>query len=263
MNTRRNTTATTTINAADHMALVQHIVNRVARGFPSFIDRDDLVQAGMVGLVEAAQRYTPDHDASFASFASRRIEGAILDHVRADSWMPRQLRSMEKQLSAVEERLVHDGDADDGIVAEEMAINVSQLRALRRDIARARTTSLDIAVDENSSPMSETIVSDDDGPDAAADNNELMGFVNAGLSLLPERERYVVIRYYVDEVGLVEIADEMGIGVSRVSKIKQTAIGRLHDGITRQYSERVEPRTRHQRTQHEFALSMAAVARSH
>jgi hypothetical protein len=68
--------------------------------------------------------------------------------------MPRQLRSMEKQLSAVEERLVHDGDADDGTVAQEMAINVSQLRALRRDIARARTTSLDIAVDENSSPMS-------------------------------------------------------------------------------------------------------------
>ena len=265
MNTRRqrtrNTVNANAIDPTEHLALVHHIVNRVARGFPSFIDRDDLVQAGMVGLVEAAQRYTTDSDATFASFASRRIEGAILDYVRADSWMPRQLRSVEKQLSAVEERLGHDGAANDDSIADEMSIDVGQLRAIRRDIARARTTSLDIGVDDDSSPLSQSLASDTDGPESILEDSELIGFVEAGMSLLPARERYVMIRYYVDEAGLVDIADEMGIVVSRVSKIKQTAIGRLMDGIRRQYEDRGEPRTRHQQTQHEFALSLAAAAR--
>ena len=78
------------------MALVHHIVNRVAKGFLSFVERDDLVQAGTMGLVEAAQRFDATTGASFASFAGRRM-GAILDYVRADSWMPRQLRAVEKR----------------------------------------------------------------------------------------------------------------------------------------------------------------------
>ena len=264
MNTRRQRTRST-VNAIDpteHLALVHHIVNRVARGFPSFIDRDDLVQAGMVGLVEAAQRYTTDSDATFASFASRRIEGAILDYVRADSWMPRQLRSVEKQLSAVEERLGHDGAANDDSIADEMSIDVGQLRAIRRDIARARTTSLDIGVDDDSSPLSQSLASDTDGPESILEDSELIGFVEAGMSLLPARERYVMIRYYVDEAGLVDIADEMGVGISRVAKIKQSAIEKLGEGIQAQFAARTEPRTRHQVAQQQFADAMAMRAAS-
>ena len=91
----------------------------------------------MVGLVEAAQRFDASAGTSFASFAGRRIEGAILDYVRANSWMPRQLRVVEKQISAVEERFATIGVKSDEIVAQELQLQVGQLRAIRRDLARS------------------------------------------------------------------------------------------------------------------------------
>ena len=164
------------------MALVHHIVNRVAKGFPSFVERDDLVQAGMMGLVEAAQRFDATTGASFASFAGRRIEGAILDYVRADSWMPRQLRAVEKQISAVEDRFAIEGDNSDATVAQELHLQVDQLRAIRRDLARARTTSLDRTFDDEGSPMSESIESNDMSPSDKAEFEELRRLLSPALN---------------------------------------------------------------------------------
>ena len=259
----RNTNSTeSTINPVDHMALVHHIVNRVAKGFPPFVERDDLVQAGMVGLVEAANRFDAESGTSFASFASRRIEGAILDYVRADSWMPRQLRAVEKQISAVEDRFAIDGDNSDATVAQELDLQVDQLRAIRRDLARARTTSLDRVFDDAGSPMSESIESNDMSPADKAEFEELRRLLVAGIELLSDKQRHVITRYYIEEIGLSDIADEMGVGISRVSKIKQSAIEKLGEGIQAQFTARTEPRTRHQAAQQQFADAMAIRAAS-
>jgi len=260
--TCRSSSTDSTINPVDHMALVQHIVNRVAKGFPSFVERDDLVQAGMVGLVEAAHRFDASAGTSFASFAGRRIEGAILDYVRANSWMPRQLRAVEKQISAVEEHFATMGAKSDEIVAQELHLQVGQLRAIRRDLAKARTTSLDRTFDDAGSPMSESIESNDMSPADKAEFEELRRLLVAGIELLSEKQRHVITRYYIEEIGLLDIADEMGVGTSRVAKIKQSAVEKLGQGIEAQFSARTKPRTRRQAAQQEFFNAMAMRAAS-
>ena len=110
--------------------------------------------------------------------------------------------------------------------------------------------------------MSESIESNDMSPADKAEFEELRRLLVAGIELLSDKQRHVITRYYIEEIGLSDIADEMGVGISRVSKIKQSAIEKLGEGIQAQFAARTEPRTRHQVAQQQFADAMAMRAAS-
>ena len=94
----------------NNVALVELIVIRMSAGLPNHYERDDLVQAGMVALVESAGRFDPDRGVAFSTFVGRRIEGAILDVVRREDWLPRSVRSQARHLAAVEQQLLESGE---------------------------------------------------------------------------------------------------------------------------------------------------------
>ena len=107
MTSPQTTTTTTTINAAEHVDLVRKVAKRIARRLPSVVDVDDLVGAGAIGLMDAAQRYDVARCGHFAPYAEIRIRGAILDHLRAMDWLPRSMRAKNRRVDDAERRLKH------------------------------------------------------------------------------------------------------------------------------------------------------------
>ncbi len=225
-----------------NVPLVRHIVRRLAGRFPSTYCEDDLVQTGMIGLIEATRRFDPERGIAFSTFAGRRIEGAVYDLMRQEDWLPRSRRALERRIGIVEHDLTvkYGHKPSDVEIAAVLGLSAKQVDQARHHVLKARVDSLDrpIANGPTATPLGETVVAEDEaGPESNLDQAEMLGYLRDGLDLLPERHRLVVLGFFFEGKSVTEIGALLGVTQSRASQLKNEAIEMLRVGLDRQFEE--------------------------
>jgi RNA polymerase sigma factor FliA len=222
-----------------HVALVEHVVLRLSAGFPRHVDRSELVSAGMVGLVEAADRFDPDRGIPFSRFAATRIRGAMLDSVRTADWAPRSVRSLARDAEAAEQHLASKLGRTPQLdeVAEAVGISSAELDQLREQVNRGVVMTLDHAYgDDATIPLVATIVDPSSPePDMVLETTERVAYLRDAVAALPDRHRDVIQGYFLDGRTSQEIADDLGITQSRVSQLRADALEMMREGLEAQY----------------------------
>jgi RNA polymerase sigma factor FliA len=225
-----------------HVALVEHVVLRLSAGFPRHVDRSELVSAGMVGLVEAADRFDPARGIPFSRFAATRIRGAMLDSVRTADWAPRSVRAMARDAEAAEQHLASKLGRTPELseVAEAVGVTPGELDQLRDQINRGVVMTLDHAYgDDATVPLVATIVDPSSPePDVVLESTERVAYLRDAVAALPDRHREVIQGYFLDGKTSQEIADSLGITQSRVSQLRADALEMMREGLEAQYKPR-------------------------
>jgi RNA polymerase sigma factor for flagellar operon FliA len=247
-----------------NLPLVEHITNRVAASFPRHIDRDELSRAGMLGLVEAAARFDPERG-RFATFAGRRIEGAILDEIRRRTWAPRSVRGRAQHLAQLEDELAQVlGRQPTGAeLAQSAGLTLSELAAHRARADQGWVDSLDRpAGGDAERSLADMVVDRSAEPDAGLEDRELRAYLRSAIAALPERHRMVIVGYFLEQRPMDELAQVLGVTQSRVSQLKDYALELMRTGIEAQYQEGGPPSpvTRAQRSRASYASAVAAIA---
>jgi RNA polymerase sigma factor FliA len=214
--------------------LVKYVAGRIGSGLPAHVDEGDLVSYGLLGLIGAIERYDPDRDIKFETYAIARIKGAIIDELRALDWVPRSVRSRAREIErAIVELEAKLGTApDDEQIAEKIGITVAELEESLSDISRSSIAALDelwsVSGEGDQISLLDTI-EDTTGPRPAdaLDETELRETLADAIARLPEREKLVVTLYYYEELPLREIGEVLGVTESRVSQLHTKAILRL------------------------------------
>jgi RNA polymerase sigma factor FliA len=214
--------------------LVKYVAGRLGSGLPAHVDEGDLVSYGLLGLISAIERYDPERDIKFETYAMARIKGAIIDELRALDWVPRSVRSrareIERAIGELEARL---GRAPtDEEIAQKIGISVDELEESLTDISRSSIAALDelwSATGEGDQVSLLDTIEDTSGPRPAEalDETELREALADAIARLPEREKLVVTLYYYEELTLREIGEVLGVTESRVSQLHTKAVLRL------------------------------------
>jgi RNA polymerase sigma factor for flagellar operon FliA len=214
--------------------LVKYVAGRLGSGLPAHVDEGDLVSYGLLGLIGAIERYDPDRDIKFETYAISRIKGAIIDELRALDWVPRSVRSRAREIErAIAELEAKLGTApNDEQIAAKVGISVDELEESLSDIGRSSIAALDelwsTSGEGDQVSLLDTI-EDTTGPRPAdvLDASELREALADAIARLPEREKLVVTLYYYEELTLREIGEVLGVTESRVSQLHTKAILRL------------------------------------
>lgn len=211
----------------ENAELVKRIAYHLVSRLPPSVDVDDLVQAGMIGLLEAATTYSPDGGANFRTYAGIRIRGAMLDEIRRLDWTPRsvhrKVREMSAAVSVIENRTGHD--ARDVDVARELGVSVEEYHKTLRDAAATRLCSFEQIIDEDN--MHEAPSTPDPDPLENLEQSSFVQNLAREIDKLPEREKLVMSLYYDDELNLREIGEILEVSESRVCQIHGQALVRL------------------------------------
>ncbi len=210
-----------------HAPLVKKIALHLKARLPDSVQLEDLMQAGMIGLLEAAQRYTSTKGATFETYAGIRIRGAMVDEIRKGDWVPRSVhrnaRRISQAIKAVEDRLGRE--AQDHEVADELGMSLADYHASLSDASSGRLFSLDELNESGELPIEETEASDNPLDDLSSD--AFRRSLAEAIDELPEREKLVLSLYYQEELNLKEIGAVLGVSESRVSQIHSQAALRL------------------------------------
>jgi RNA polymerase sigma factor FliA len=211
-----------------HGELVKRIAYHVVSRLPSHIEVDDLIQAGMIGLLNAAQNYTPTKGANFETYAGIRIRGAMLDEARKSNWTPRSTFRHAKQVSQamreIENRTGRDARGQE--IAEILGVSIEEYHRMVESAASSRLLSYEQLADdpERASMLPET---PEDGPETVLEEDQFREALGRAVATLPERERLVLSLYYDDELNLREIGEVLEVSESRVCQIHGQAVLRI------------------------------------
>src|SRR5689334_21729372 len=226
----------------EHLPLVRHIVFQVAVHFPRHVDRDELARAGALGLVEAARRYDESRGVPFDRFAAQRIRGAILDAVRAADWAPRSVRNLARKLEAVEQRLATELGRvpNPAEMAEALGMTRDELSRLQDRMFRSVVLALEheVSKDADEDLTLVDVLTDRSSvePLEELESRELHTYLRDAVSLLPERQRLVIVGYFLEGRTSQELARFLGVTESRVSQLRSEALQMLKEGIEAQYT---------------------------
>jgi RNA polymerase sigma factor FliA len=220
------------VEVLQHVALVKRIAYHLMNRLPETVLVDDLIQAGMLGLLEASKNFDPAQGASFDTYAGIRIRGAMLDEVRRLDWTPRSVhkkaRMVTEAIRAIEN--VTSRDAKGPEIAEHLGISIEDYHQILRDTMSSRTFSVEELAQTGDHFLDEWANTDADPADRLSQDSFQKALANAIL-MLPERERLIVSLYYDDELNLREIGEVLGISESRVSQISSQAMLRLRSRL--------------------------------
>jgi RNA polymerase sigma factor for flagellar operon FliA len=217
------------------LPFVEALARRLAASMPHSIDIGDLVQDGVMGLIDAAHRFDESRGIKFETFAERRVRGAMIDALRREAW-PRGVRRQRRELEAARETLRRELGHEPSLA--DLAAKVgSDEKRLGRTIVRINTiestsplASAD-RVDETSLPAA-LVPSEPDSPDTAYERTEARERIKDAMATLPARERRLVSLYYFGDVTMKEIGAELGVNESRVSQLHARAIQRMRAALT-------------------------------
>ena len=217
-----------------HLPFVEQLARRVAATMPHSIDIGDLVQDGVIGLIDAAQRFDESRGIKFETFAERRIRGAMIDALRKDAW-PRGVRRQRRELEAAREQLRRELGCEPSLadLAAKMGSDEKRLgRTIVRINAIESTSPLASGenLDESMLPAA-LIPSEPEQPDTAYEKSEIKERIHAAIESLPPREQKVIGLYYYQEATMKQIGAEIGVNESRVSQLHARAIRRLRDAL--------------------------------
>jgi len=215
--------------------LVKYVAGRLGSGLPAHVDDDDLISYGLLGLIGAIERYDPDRDVKFETYAIARIKGSIIDELRAMDWVPRSVRARARDIEraiAELERKLHRAPNDEEI-AGKLGITEQELEDSLTDISRSSIAALDELWTVSSGGGDQVAlidtIEDIEAPDpqGALSQTEMKEAVGEAIARLPEREKLVVTLYYYEELTLREIGEVLGVTESRVSQLHTKAVLRL------------------------------------
>jgi RNA polymerase sigma factor for flagellar operon FliA len=214
---------------AQYAPLVKRIAYHLLARLPASVVLDDLVQSGMIGLLEASRKYNPAKGASFETYAGIRIRGAIIDEVRRGDWTPRSVHRNSRRIAdaihQLEARLGRD--ATDAEVAAEMDISVTDYHGLLQDSMESRLFSFEELQKPEDDGIGEQFVANGPEPDQQVEKNVFNQALAKAIEGLPERERLVLALYYDEQLNLKEIGEVLGVSESRVCQIHSQAAHRL------------------------------------
>ncbi len=218
------------IQIEDYAPLVKRIAHHMMARMPSSVQVDDLIQAGMIGLLEASQKYDGSKGASFETYAGIRIRGAIVDEMRRGDWAPRSVhrnsRRVGKAIAAVEART--GCDARDTEIAEQMGVEIDEYYDIVKDAASTRLYSYDEVYEEDSHPAAPSGSAQGfGGPSENVHDDAMRVALTQAIETLPDREKLVLSLYYEQELNLKEIGQVLEVSESRISQIHSQATARL------------------------------------
>jgi RNA polymerase sigma factor for flagellar operon FliA len=216
------------------LPFVESLARRVAASMPHSIELSDLVQDGMIGLIDAARRYDDSRGIKFETFAERRVRGAMIDALRRDAW-PRGVRRQRRELEAAREQLRRELGAEPSLADLAARLGSDEAR-LGKTIVRINTIestsplSAGDSVDGASLPPA-LVPSEPVAPDRAYESREIRDRIRGAIASLPPRERRVIGLYYYGEATMKEIGAEIGVNESRVSQLHARAVHRLKKAL--------------------------------
>jgi RNA polymerase sigma factor for flagellar operon FliA len=214
-----------------NLPLVRQVALRFHVGASSPIEMNDLVQLGVIGLIDATEKFDASKGTSFQSYARFRIKGSILDGLRHLDFLPRSVRRRRRELQEatqrVEQRL--GGAASEEDIAEAMDLEPEELRTLLGKVQAASLTSVEEMAERGcEAELNRALVDgSDDGPAASVEKAELKSILREAIESLPEKEAVVLSLYYYEELTMREVGDVLGVTESRVSQLHSKALGRL------------------------------------
>ena len=212
------------------LPLVRYVASRMSVKFPTGLDFEDILSFGVLGLLDAAERFEPERGFSFQTFAVPRIRGAILDELRRFDWISRSGREkLQKFERTLEEITKSGGSKDDSAVMKSMNIDEKSYRELLDIASRSYMVSLDdvLALDDGAVQREETISDDRLSALDIIEQEEEVNMVVSALKTLPERERLLLSLYYYEGLTLKEIGKVLGVTESRVSQLHGRALSLL------------------------------------
>ena len=231
-----------------HMRTVKYIAGRMAMHVPNSVELDDLVGWGIMGLMDAVEKYDHLKDIKFPTYASIRIRGAIIDQVRSLDWAPRSLRNMARRVGAAREKLRHETGSDPSTeaIAAELGTTADLVEETLAQLQTAQVLSLDDYLpSEDSGEVRKVDVVGNTGapsPSHAAEMQERKELVVQGILQLSDQQQKVLNLYYHEELTLKEVGAVLGVTESRVSQVHSAAMKRLRQFVREHEGEHPAPR---------------------
>ena len=211
-----------------HASLVKRIACHLLNRLPASVQLEDLIQAGMIGLLEASRNYDEGQGASFETYAGIRIRGAMLDEIRKNDWAPRSVHRKARMVAEAVRGIEHDQgrDARDTEIAEALEMPLQEYYKILQDNSYHKVLSFeDLGVGDDS--ILENMSDNAPGILDGLQREDLQRILSEAIASLPERERLVMALYYDEELNLREIGAVLGVSESRVSQIHSQAVIRL------------------------------------
>lgn len=226
-----------------YVPLVRNVASRMAMGFPRSVELSDLINTGVIGLVEAFGNFDPDRGVKFETYAVPRIRGAILDELRALDWVPRSTRAKSREIDRAMANLENElGRLPEKTeLAREMKISIKELHAALDDVSSTAILSLDEVIyredDNRQVPRIETVVDHTSHSILGEiEKGELRSFLVVAIDRLTKQEKLVIALYYYEELTLKEIGEVMSISESRVSQIHTRAVMKLRGMVREKFA---------------------------
>ncbi len=211
-----------------HAKLVKRIAFHLMNRLPPSVQAEDLIQAGMIGLLDAARHYDPSQGASFETYAGIRVRGAMLDEIRRSDWTPRSVHRKSREAAEVlrKQEQKSGKDANDVEIAEELGISLSAYHQILTESTTSHVFSFDQPDEKTGEPMSMP-KSEEITPMENMESDSFQDALAKCIKNLPERECLVMSLYYEEDLNLREIGDILGVSESRVCQIHGQALVRL------------------------------------
>jgi len=216
-----------------HLSKVKYIADRMAAKLPPSVEWDDLYGAGVIGLIDAVERFDASRGIAFTTFAEMRVRGAILDNLRSLDWASRNTRKRSREIQAAYNHVEQEkGDcATEEEIAAYMKISLGELREILQDLRCLSVLDLDERDEETGLSAIDTVKDSATNAFEQLAEKQTRKNLAKAVDKLPERERRVVALYYLEELNMKEIGEILGVSESRVSQLRTQAIVRLRANI--------------------------------
>lgn len=220
----------------NYLPMVRRTAHRMIGRLPANVEVDDLIQAGVMGLMEAMERYEQGHGAQFETFAMQRVRGAMLDELRGTDWVPRSVRKHQRAIADAVHTLEHrlHRPPSDAEIAAHMDVPLEEYHAMLVDVRGAQLVYTDDYEDDgDDNHYLDRHVAPDEKADPAAQlaDRRFREALVAAIGDLPEREQYVMSMYYEHDMNLKEIAAVLGVTESRVCQLHSQSVARLRSRL--------------------------------
>jgi RNA polymerase sigma factor for flagellar operon FliA len=222
-------------NLREHLPMVRFLANRIHERLPQQVEIEDLMSAGIIGLLDAFQKFDPGKKVQFRTYAQFRVRGAILDSLRALDWGPRDLRrkgrAIEEAIRTLSSKLGRAPAENE--IAGEMGLTLADYQQLLGELSGLELGSLNAAPGEESDVEVLALVpaGPEDDPFLQCQSSELRSLLADAIADLPERERLVLTLYYYEELTMREVGVTLGVVESRVSQLHSSAMARLRAAL--------------------------------
>jgi RNA polymerase sigma factor FliA len=220
--------------------LVKYVAGRMSSGLPAHVEESDLISYGLIGLINAIERFEIEREIKFETYAITRIKGAIIDELRSLDWVPRSVRARAREIERANSKLEHrlQRAPTDEEMSVELGISMEDFNDALLQISNSTVAALDElwTVSDSSGDQVSLLdtIQDPGAPDPAAvmDATDLKDRVADAIARLPEREKLVVALYYYENLTLREIGEVLGVTESRISQLHTKAVLRLRSRLT-------------------------------